>query len=235
MSLKCLFFDAAGTLIEPTEPVGHTYARFAARYGVETDAAAVMQAFRTVWKQKATPVRPEGQAAGDDDRGWWREVVAEVFAHVQGLPLPEQTLEPLFDELYGHFALPEAWRVYPEVVPALEALKGCYDMLVLSNFDRRLLSILDGHGLSGYFRRVLLSSEVGASKPHPRMFQAALGVAGCEPQACVHVGDDRKCDIEGARQAGIGYFAVERPGAGLDVLVKKVQSGEYSSLHMAQE
>lgn len=230
MRLEFLFFDAAGTLIRPAHPVGATYARFAFRHGVRVDEGDLMQAFRAVWKATAPPIHAPDQPPADDDRGWWRLLVAEVFARVLGTALPEDTLEGLFAELYAHYAMPEAWAVFDDVLPALEDLTRDHRLLVLSNFDRRLRSILQGHDLTRFFEAVIISSEVGAAKPHPRMFQAALNCAGSEPETCLHVGDDARCDGEGAKKAGIHFFEVRRPETGLVALVEKVRSGAYSGL-----
>ncbi|HEY1049192.1 MAG TPA: HAD-IA family hydrolase [Prosthecobacter sp.] len=230
MPLKAVFFDAAGTLIEPAEPVGATYARFAAQHGIQTDATAVMQAFRAAWKASPPALHPVGQCSEDDDRGWWKALVADVFARVLGVPVAVAVLERLFPDLYEHFARPEAWMVYEDVRPALEDLSRDHHLLVLSNFDRRLRSILAGHELSHFFSQVILSSEVGAAKPHARMFDTALSAAGCAPGECLHVGDDAKCDMVGAESAGIHFFAVHRPENSLQALVQKVRSGAYSGL-----
>jgi putative hydrolase of the HAD superfamily len=139
-------------------------------------------------------------------------------------------LDGLFDELYLRYAQPQAWSVFDDVVPALEDLSRDHRLLVLSNFDRRLRSILAGHDLLRFFEQVIISSEVGSAKPHPRMFEAAMAVAGCFPQEALHIGDDKKCDLGGAQSNGIHAFHVKRPESGLDVLVKKVRSESYSGL-----
>lgn len=233
MPVQALFFDAAGTLIRPAEPVGQTYARFALRHGVQAASDDLMQAFRAVWNATPPPLRPSGTPAADDDRGWWRGLVDQVFARALGAPLPTQTLDGLFDELYQHYAKPAAWSLFSDVVPALSDLSRDHRLLVLSNFDRRLRSILAGHDLARFFEQIVISSEVGAAKPHPRMFQAALISVGLEPQDCLHIGDDAKCDAEGAGQAGIHFFPVRRPESGLDLLVEKVRAGAYSGLRSA--
>lgn len=234
MRLQALFFDAAGTLIRTAEPVGETYARFAARHRVQTQPEAVMRAFRDSWKTTAPPLHPPGQPPVDDDLGWWRMLVAAVFDRVLGEPLPEHTLDDLFAELYQHYAEPQAWVVFDDVLPALSDLARDHRLLVLSNFDRRLRSILGGHDLMHFFETVIISSEVGAAKPHPRMFQAALSAVGCEPEQCLHIGDDAKCDAEGAERAGTHFFAVQRPENGLVALVQKVRSGAYSGLRSSR-
>lgn len=230
MPLRTLFFDAAGTLIHTAEPVGKTYAQHALRHGIVAEPEAVMQAFRMAWKETQPPLHEAGQPPADDDRGWWRGLVGDVFGRVLGAPLEESTLEVLFDELYVYYAQPQAWSVFEDVVPALDDLSQDHRLLVLSNFDRRLRSILAGHDLLRFFGQVIISSEVGAAKPHPRMFQAALAAAGCLPQEALHIGDDVKCDLSGAQSSGIHAFHVKRSESGLGALVQKVRSGAYSGL-----
>ena len=231
MSLHSIFFDAAGTLIHPAERVGAVYARHASKWGVKTTPEAMDAAFRTAWLAVPAPLHPAGQPPDDDDRSWWREVAGRSFAEALGAPVDASTMDPLFDELYAFYAEPGAWSIYDDVRPALDALHRSHQLLVLSNFDRRLRGVLEGHDLARYFSHAILSSEVGASKPHTRMFEAARRAAGAPTSAgCLHVGDDLGCDAEGARQAGMAFFPVVRPESGLDVLVEKVRLGAYSGL-----
>ncbi|WP_050027777.1 HAD-IA family hydrolase [Verrucomicrobium sp. BvORR034] len=220
--VSCVFFDAAGTLIRLREPVGESYARIAARHGIEVDPQPVETAFRQAWKATPPLLHPDGQPPADDDASWWRALVARTFATVTGAPLPEETLDPLFAELYAHFARPGVWELYEDALPALEHLRDTHRLFVLSNFDRRLLTILDDLGIASRFERILVSSEVGASKPHPRIFHRALAAASVPASQCLHLGDDRKCDFEGAQQAGMHSRLVDRPGTTLLTLVTEL-------------
>ena len=47
-----------------------------------------------------------------------------------------------------------------------------------------------------------LAEEVGGSKPHPALFEAALKETGAAPHEIVHVGDNPEHDIMGAIRAG---------------------------------
>lgn len=223
-------FDAAGTLIQVAEPVGRTYATFAARHGLRVEEAPLKAAFRAVWGALPARLWPEGARSPDDDKSWWHALVREVFASALGTPVEAQTLDPLFEELYAWFARPGAWVVYEDVMPALVNLAQDHQFCITSNFDRRLHSILAGHGLDRFFPHVILSSEVGASKPHRRMFDAALQATGAVAEESLHVGDDPVCDIEGARVCGWQAYAVGRPGHGLDLLVEKVRTKSNSNL-----
>lgn len=44
--------------------------------------------------------------------------------------------------------------------------------------------------------------QVGAEKPNPAIFSAACEFLGVQENEAVHVGDDRRNDIWGARDAG---------------------------------
>lgn len=227
MALRLISFDAAGTLIQVREPVGETYAAFAKRHGALIEPAALKNAFRAAWSRVPPPHWPEGQTSPDDDRSWWLSFAAQVFAASRGQPLADDALEPLFEELYQHYSRAEAWIVFEDVLPALENLSHDHSLCVLSNFDRRLRTILDGHGLSRYFPHILLSSEVGAAKPDKRMFDTALHRHNSTAEESLHVGDDPRCDIEGAAAMGWNTFQVARPDRGMALLVEKVRFQAY--------
>lgn len=220
--VSCVFFDAAGTLIRLREPVGESYARIAARHGIRVEAQAVETAFRRAWKATPPLLHPEGQPPADDDASWWRALVAHTFATVTGTPLPEETLAPLFAELYAHFAQLGVWELYEDALPALDLLRDTHRLFVLSNFDRRLLSILEDLGITSRFERILASSMIGASKPHPRIFRHALEIAQAPAHECLHIGDDAKCDLEGAQLAGMHSRLVDRPGTTLRSIAQEL-------------
>ncbi|HIF13697.1 MAG TPA: HAD family hydrolase, partial [Dehalococcoidia bacterium] len=62
----------------------------------------------------------------------------------------------------------------------------------------------------------LSSMDVGASKPDPQMFKAALERAGVEACAAVHVGDQIETDIDGALGAGINPILIDRHSTAID-------------------
>jgi putative hydrolase of the HAD superfamily len=206
-----VFLDAAGTLIRLIEPVGTTYAAIGRSHGIEASATKLEAAFRHAWKQTPPPLYPEGHPPDDDDRSWWKEVVDQTFSTALGQTSVHPVDEALFDELYEHFAKPSVWQLYPEVRSVLEEMRSHQTLWVVSNFDGRLRTILSGLDIADLFEGMIVSSEVGASKPHPRMFEAAIRAAGASPDECLHIGDDAELDAAGARQAGIHAFQVRRP------------------------
>ena len=221
--MKAIFFDAAGTLISVREPVGVTYAQIANAHGISVSSESVAHAFRSAWKSLPPP-QHHGAPTADDDRGWWRELVWRCFATALGAEVLSEKLDPLFDELYAHYARHDAWTVFPDVVPALSVLRENHRLFVLSNFDKRLRRILAGHGLASCFESMIISSEFGASKPDALIFAAAAKAAGLPPRDCTHIGDDENLDLKGGRDAGFEAFLVRRPGTGLDAIAREVMA-----------
>jgi 2-haloacid dehalogenase len=58
-------------------------------------------------------------------------------------------------------------------------------------------------GVGDLFREIVISEELGISKPDPRFFARALRGLGVRPPEALCVGDSLASDIRGARAAGI--------------------------------
>ena len=125
----------------------------------------------------------------------WAEIVDETFVGLVVEP-PSKTF---FPELYERFAQAAAWRIYPDVGPTLAALAGRGLKLgVISNWDERLRPLLNALGLARRLETIVVSCEVGASKPAPAIFQKAAEQLGVLPGAILHVGDSFEMDVQGA-------------------------------------
>jgi len=73
------------------------------------------------------------------------------------------------------------------------------------------LSLYPG-SIEEYFEFVLASAVFGASKPNPKIFEAALEKMGAKPAHAVHIGDSLEDDIKGAGRAGIWGIWIDRHG-----------------------
>lgn len=215
---RMIFFDAAGTLFHLPRGVGFHYAAVLARYGVQREASALEAAFRAIWCEALPPAATAG-ARPDDDKGWWRELVHRVLDRC-GVSAGEVDRGPFFDELYEEFVRPAVWTLYPETREVLEVLALRHPLGVITNFDGRFRTIADRVGITHFFRHVVISSEVGADKPDPRIFQHAVDLAGVAAGDALHVGDDPVCDWQGAEAAGLRVFALDRPKNSLRDLLR---------------
>jgi putative hydrolase of the HAD superfamily len=89
--------------------------------------------------------------------------------------------------------------LYEEALAVLELLSGKYTLGALTNGNADIYKTDAGD----FFDFAFLAQDIGASKPHPDMFQAALKKAGVAAADIVHVGDDPQHDIQGARDVGM--------------------------------
>ena len=109
--------------------------------------------------------------------------------------------------------VPSEMTRYSDVLPALDTLKQQGVVLgLISNMNRNGQELSESLGLAPYLDVVVTSMEVGAEKPDRAIFREALSRAGSEPQEAVHVGDQLRSDVEGARNAGIKPVLLDRDG-----------------------
>lgn len=221
-SIQGCSFDAAGTLIHLAEPVGASYHRIALPFEIESDPEAIERAFRAVWKRTPPPFSASRFLPHSDEKTWWHQLVRKVFEESGARGIEGDRFDPFFEKLYDHFEAPGTWTAYPGTREVLARVSSKIPCVVLSNFDHRLRRILDDLELAKYFEAIILSSEVKASKPSPRMFDRVAEHFGCPREAILHVGDDPDCDGEGASQAGMKFFRVHRGGESLSRLLRQL-------------
>ncbi len=97
-------------------------------------------------------------------------------------------------------------RFYPDVRASLARLANSYPLFALSNgnADLRLCGIAD------LFAGHVTARAVGAAKPDKRIFETLAERAGVEPGAVLHIGDDPRADVDGARRAGLQAVWINR-------------------------
>ena len=110
-----------------------------------------------------------------------------------------------FCEMWSCIFLPET--LIPESL--LEGLRRRYRLLMLSNTNAiHFQMIRENYPLIKHFDEYILSYEVGAMKPSPRIYEAAIARADCDPGECFFT-DDIPEYVAGARKAGIDAVQFE--------------------------
>lgn len=122
-----------------------------------------------------------------------RALLAEVAAGAgYGVELVDPAFE-VFDRERNTVEL------YPDVVPALEALRDNFILVAVTNGNARL----DVIGIRHLFDDVVTAADTGVAKPAQPIFDAACLIARAQPDEVLHVGDHPEIDIVGAKQAGL--------------------------------
>ncbi len=117
------------------------------------------------------------------------------------------------------------WREVEGAAAVLNAVRaqGVRVVVVTNNIVSEQRRKLDRLGLTSLVDVLITSEEVGAQKPDPRIFHAALQAVTAEPVHAVMLGDAWPADVEGARAAGIRPVWLNRhgrecPDAAVDML-----------------
>ena len=120
---------------------------------------------------------------------------------------------------YGDFEVDEAFavfdavrndvEVFPEVRPALKALREHYTLIAVTNGNADLETI----GISDLFDDHVNAAMAGAAKPDRPIFDVAVKVGGASAAETLHVGDHPLYDVHGAKQAGLRTAWVNRDGS----------------------
>jgi 2-haloalkanoic acid dehalogenase type II len=135
----------------------------------------------------------------------WRRRCAELFREWCVEAPPDLGVE-------AYVAAHAGAALYPDVLPAIAALRGRCWLAVLSDAD--------GEFLAGSMERnelavdlVIASDEVGVYKPHVTFFREGCDRLGVAPSRAVYVGDSPWADIAGARNAGLRAIWLNRHSA----------------------
>jgi len=203
--MKAVFFDVDFTLIHPGATFdGPGYRSFAARHGLSIDpdryAAAVAA---------AAPVLDVG-----DDPSYRPELfVRYVRRLLEAMGGRGSGLEPCAREVYDEWAACRHFSLYDDVRPALRGLhERGLRLGLISNTHRCLDSFQSHFELDAFIAAAVSSSDHGYMKPHPSIFEAALGELGVTAGEAVMVGDSVAHDVAGARQLGMRAVLLDRSG-----------------------
>ena len=226
--IRVVFFDAAETLFHVNGSVADIYLRHAVTfvYQPKHDSISLLtEAFRRAFHDAPPPVfaPTDPSQIKQSERLWWFDVVHNVFYRVGMF----ERFDEFFDHVYEVFADPQSWKLFPEVLPVLGALRRRgLELGIVSNFDSRLFSVLRGLDIAGLFDTVTISSLAHAAKPSPKIFELALEQHAVEPGEAMHVGDSLRDDVEGATKAGLRAVLLARQGTQVPPGIRTIRTLE---------
>jgi FMN phosphatase YigB (HAD superfamily) len=109
-----------------------------------------------------------------------------------------------------HAQVENADRPLPDAAAALERLSRQVPLVLVANQGLHARALLEQAGLHRYFRTLLLSAELGVSKPDLAIFERGLAALGTTPDRVAMIGDRLDFDIGPARQLGLLTLRVRR-------------------------
>jgi len=202
MSLKGIFFDVYGTLIDiETDEHGEDVYRAIAHYltyeGIYLHRFEVKDLYFQIMEERLQANREEYPET--DQIAIWTE-----FLHRRsgGVPFPARL--PFFLACLHRGLARRRLRPVPGVPGVLAALQQRFVLGVVSDAQAVYVrSEMNALGLLPFIEHLVISSDYGFRKPDRRLFEAALEKTSLQPHEALFVGNDPFRDILGGRQAGL--------------------------------
>lgn len=170
--------------------------------------------FEVHWPELARRYPPPVLRALRDALAHRRPDLHHDFTALRRLSLEHAARDCGYDPALAKDAFEVLWKarnevdLYPDVLPAFEALAGRYALAGLTNGNADVTLCGVGHALDF----CVTARETGVPKPHPHIFAEAVRRLGVSAHEVLHVGDDPARDVEGARAAGLRTAWVNRAG-----------------------
>ena len=204
---RAVFLDAGGVVVLPDR---HLLAAALARAGIDIDPDTVPGAHYGAVRALDRAAGTERATRADYPRALFPQL-GIVPGYAAQAADPWERLADLWERLADLWerladrrrSAVILWREpTPGAAGAITALRRAgIAIVIVTNSDGHAEENLAGCGFAGL--PVIDSAVVGAAKPDPRIFHAALARAGVAPDQAVHVGDTLANDVAGARAAGI--------------------------------
>ena len=211
---RAIFFDVDGTMLDDDadwrSAVAATAGLIADRYpplSREELVSAYYDAATEIWRTvRDVQEAPWGNM---DDPGIVRRVWRSALA---GLSATSDDSSEHAAHAYARFRLARV-SVFADVRNCLAILQDKYRLGVITNgSDATHLPKIAAAGLDEYFDSVT-TTDCGAGKPLPAIFNHALAALDAEPVSSAYIGDSLHWDIGGANQVGIFSIWLNRSGA----------------------
>lgn len=197
-NIEALFFDYGGTLdsngIAWKEHFWPFYEKHGREHGITFDYEQFVRAF---YKADDSLVDE-----GNPELNLTMIVHEQVRRVLDNLDLENIDSDRLAKTISNDF-IASSLHSINNAIPVLNRLKQRYRLGIISNNYGNLEAICKETGLDAVMEVLIDSRVVGATKPDPIIFRAALDEMETEPQKSVMIGDSFKRDIEGALNMGM--------------------------------
>ena len=207
--VKAVLFDVYNTLAGFQPSRYEIQSRACADFGIKVTPEGILTGYAVAdaymnAENAVSPLRLRDRQGKDDFFGEYERLVLRG----SGVDVTQEKALQIFRRVRQ---VPYRLAPFDDVVPALEQLRSRgLKVGMISNIDREGSELAASLGLTCHLDFTITSLEVGADKPAPAIFHAALAKAGVEPREAVHVGDQPTSDVEGALGIGISPVLLDR-------------------------
>ena len=146
----------------------------------------------------------------NDADAWWPALEPTFDLTFLALGIDPARADRFSRRVRHYYRAAHRWHLYPDVLPALDALSAeGWQHALLTNHVPDLPEILDSLGITDRFIHIGNSAATGYEKPHPRAFAALTEAVGPVDEIWM-IGDSPTSDYAGAKRAGWNALLVRQ-------------------------
>lgn len=222
--LKAVLFDAFDTLILlDKNEVPRSLAVRCGYIGIEVSAERMIGAWKGLKPFMAQASKDPAIAESIKARGrdYWERAFMFILAEigVQG------DLRDWAGRLYESPVPTIGLDIPPDVPWGLSRLREMNLTIgLITNTHTKMPELAAELGLAPLLDFIVTSTDAGAEKPDPAIFQLALRKAEVNPNEAVFVGDVYAVDILGSEAVGMTGILIDRAGKSLDAEGPRIES-----------
>ena len=214
--IKAIFFDFYNTLVRFWPPLDQIQQAACQEFGFDLEADALKYGYSVadLYFNRENEVKPLADRTEEERLSFFTRY-EQILLENAGLPVSPDLARQIWQVAIG---VPKDFVAFDDTLDSLARLKNKgYRIGLITNLRRDMGQLCRDLGLSPFLDFCLTSAEAGAEKPSPAIFAAALERAGVRPGEAVHVGDQPRSDLVGAKGAGLYAVLLDRGGWHRDI------------------
>lgn len=208
--IEAIFFDFYNTLVRFWPPLPQIQHAACQNLGIRVPPERLARGYAIAdlyfnEENHRLPLGERDAAGRDEFFARYEQIILEEAGVAVSLRMAKQIWDMAI-------SVPKEFVEFEETRPVLAELrKRGYRLAVLTNLRRDMTELTQQLGIHEYLEFCITGREV-AEKPATAIFAAGVQRMGVRPDQAMHVGDQPRSDVQGARDAGLYPVLIDRGG-----------------------
>ena len=208
MKIKALILDAGGVMVKAVHGAWNIPAKYREILGECVEDVGT-EKWNAAHDKNCHIIREDILMPADTDREY---ILRREFFAAMARDLNWQLTDTQLDDIAYDFTWNTARYIwYDDVNSYLEKWHAIIKTGMLSDAMPSFRPFTVDHRSDIHFDCILLSTDIGATKPRPDMYLTICNRLGVKPEECLFV-DDREINLTGAQKCGITAVQMDREG-----------------------
>ncbi|MEC9308371.1 MAG: HAD family hydrolase [Chloroflexota bacterium] len=209
--INTVFFDFYNTLVKFWPPLDQLQEAACSEFGLGVSEEGIRKGYSVadVYFNSENARKPLALRS-ETERLEFFGIYEQMILENAGLPVSLDLATKIWQMASS---IPKDFMPFDDTIEALSELRSDgFKLGLISNLRRDMRDISERVGLGSLLDFYITSADVGVEKPSPVIFKAALDSAAVSADQAIHVGDQHKSDVVGARNVGMHAILIDREG-----------------------